>query len=81
MNRIIEKNTLKNFSLLQNCTMFASTVLATLKPERDAYQGESFAFIGFPLQINTPSMPLLIGSESTLRRFFHLYEYSIYDLR
>ena len=31
---------------------FASTVLATLKSERIAYQGESFAFIGFPRHIN-----------------------------
>ncbi len=29
-------------------------------------------FIGFSREINTPSMPLLNCSESTLRRFFHL---------
>lgn len=51
---------------------FAPTVLATLKSERIAYQGESFAFIGFQFHNNIPPLPLLNHSECTLRRFFHL---------
>lgn len=48
---------------------FASTVLATHKSERIAYQGESFAFIGFYHQYNTPSMPLY---DADLEGFFVL---------
>lgn len=50
---------------------FAATVLATLTSERIAYQGESFAFTGFLLILNTPPMPLLLSLQCTPWRFFH----------
>ena len=57
---------------------FTSTVLATLKFERTAYQGESFAFIGFPQYL----IQLLYSSaflKSTLKGIF--YEFPNHDLR
>ncbi len=53
---------------------FESTVLATLKLQRAAYQGESFALIGFLVRL---IQPLLSFSESTLRRFFRLCQFNI----
>jgi hypothetical protein len=69
------QSTVKKFKEMltesKNSITFAPTVLATHKPARVAYQGESFAFIGFYHRNNTPPMPLLIQLECTLRGFFH----------
>lgn len=64
-----EKKSIKSIAQIHNCVTFASTVLATHKSERIAYQGESFAFIGFNNQNNTPSMPLC---DAHLEGFFFL---------
>lgn len=47
--------TFRNFVASKKYSTFVLTVLATLKFERAAYQGESFAFIEF---FNTPPLPL-----------------------
>lgn len=60
---------------------FAPTVLATLKSVRTAYQGEAFAFIGFPNHIHTPPLYLLNHSVSLLGRFFYLSKTPEYALR
>ena len=39
--------TFRNFVASKKYSTFVLTVLATLKFERAAYQGESFAFIGY----------------------------------
>ena len=49
---------------------FAVTVLATLQFERTAYQGGSFAFIGFHRNSNTPPMHLLTIQKAHLGGLF-----------
>lgn len=73
----IKNLTLKMFTKFKKGFTFASTVPATLKFERAAYQGGSFAFIGFFLLINKPPMPLLNFSECTLRGSFLLYKFHL----
>ncbi len=50
--------------------VFASTVIAALQTERTAYQGESFAFIYFSQDTNTPPMLLLSIQIAHLGGFF-----------
>jgi hypothetical protein len=57
--------------------IFVSTVLATLKSEKTAYQGESFAFIGFLSMIIIPTLPP--GSAVSLLFCFKLTAH--HDLR
>jgi len=73
----IKNLTLKMFTEFKKGITFVTTVLATLKFERAAYQGGSFAFIGFFLLINKPPMPLLNFSECTLRGSFLLYKFHL----
>lgn len=70
--------TLKMFTEFKNNITFAPTVLATLRFERTAYQGESFAFIVYRNQTNTPSMPL---HNAHLGGLFFYKPSSNYDLR
>lgn len=56
--------------------IFALTVLAT-RIRKDAYQGESFAFIGFSKNHNTPSMPI---NDAHLEGFFFLNQTTSNDL-
>ena len=57
--------------------IFVATVLATLKSEKTAYQGESFAFIGFLSMIIIPTLPP--GSAVSLLFCFKLTAH--HDLR
>jgi len=81
MIRIFENLALKTFTEIKKAIMFAATVLATLKSERAAYQGESFAFRGFTQNIHSPFTLILHHSESTLRFSILLHTSSNYDLR
>lgn len=60
----------KQISNIKKCCTFALTVLAALKSVRNAYQGESFAFIGLSQDINTPPMLHLIYQKAQLGGFF-----------
>jgi hypothetical protein len=66
----IKNLTLKMFAAFKKEITFAPTVLATLKSERSAYQGESFAFIGFPQYNNTPPLPHLQFQKAHLGGLF-----------
>jgi hypothetical protein len=67
---IIKILTLKMFTEFKKGITFVITVLATLKSERAAYQGEAFAFIGFLKNINNTSYASSVCSESILRGSF-----------
>jgi hypothetical protein len=69
----------KWISNIKKCCTFAATVLAALKSVRNAYQGESFAFIGLSQDINTPPMLPLTYQIAHLGGFF-LYVIYIYDI-
>jgi hypothetical protein len=60
---IFENLSLKMITEFKKDISFALTVLATLKSERAAYQGESFAFIGSTKNNITPPMPLPVLPE------------------
>jgi hypothetical protein len=63
---------LKNAYRIQKGVTFASTVLATLKSERTAYQGGSFAFIGFPKNSYTAHRQLLSVQKAYLGVLFFI---------
>jgi hypothetical protein len=75
---IIGKLNLKMFTEFKKGITFVLTVLATLKSERIAYQGESFAFTGYHNLTNTPPMPL---SNAHLGGLFFYTPFWNYDLR
>lgn len=77
----IKNLTIKMFTEFKKGITFASTVLATLKSERAAYQGESFAFIGFRQYNNTPPLPLLTIQKAHLGGLFFYTPNLHYDLR
>ena len=58
------------FTEFKKGVTFISTVLATLQFERTAYQGGSFAFIGFHGISNKPPMPLLTIRKAHLGGLF-----------
>jgi hypothetical protein len=66
----IKNLTLKMFTEFKKGVTFVPTVLATLQFERTAYQGGSFAFIGFYRNNNTPPMPLLTIQKAHLGGLF-----------
>lgn len=59
------------FTKSENDITFAPTVLATLKSPKTAYQGGSFAFIGFTENVNILPLPLLLEQKEHLRCFFN----------
>lgn len=66
----IKNLSLKMYTEFKKGSTFAPTVLATLKSERAAYQGESFAFIGLTQYNNTPPLPLLQVQKAHLGGLF-----------
>ena len=84
--KVLKINSIKNLTLkmlteFKKGITVVSTVLATLKSVRTAYQGESYAFIGVFQPMNTPLRLILNHIECINKCFFHLLQFPKHALQ